>query len=344
MLVIDGSFGEGGGQILRSALALSLVTGEPFRMENIRANRKKPGLLNQHLTAVQAAASIGQAKLEGASLGSKMLTFRPGRVTPGEYFFSIGTAGSATLVLQAVLPALLGASGPSQLTLSGGTHNPMAPPFDYLQRVFVPLVSALGPRVSLELHRHGFFPAGGGKFTVRIEPAAQWRRLDLHRGGERPRISATALVAKLPRHIAERELSVVATKMSLPEDRLEIEEISDSLSPGNVLMIEMASREVTELVTAFGQRGVRAEDVAASAVREANEFLSAAVPVGPHLADQLLIPLALAGGGSYDTLALTLHTTTNVEVVRKFLDIQIHASNLDDGIVRVEVVRDRRSS
>src|SRR5436305_3346353 len=179
MLTIDGSEGEGGGQILRTSLALSLVTGQPFRMERIRAKRQKPGLLKQHLTAVEAAKTVGCAEVEGAALSSQTLEFRPGPVTPGNYRFAVGTAGSATLVLQTLLPALLTAAGHSTPTLEGGTHNPMAPPFDFLQKSFMPLIHRMGPSVELKLRRPGFYPAGGGQFHARIEPVKKLSRLDL---------------------------------------------------------------------------------------------------------------------------------------------------------------------
>ena len=161
MITIDGSEGEGGGQILRTSLALSLVTGQPFRMERIRARRQKPGLLKQHLTAVEAAKTVGCAEVTGAALGSQTLEFPPGPVTPGNYRFAVGTAGSATLVLQTVLPALLTASGLSTLTLEGGTHNPMAPPFDFLANAFMPLIHRMGPSVELELKAPWFLPCRG---------------------------------------------------------------------------------------------------------------------------------------------------------------------------------------
>src|SRR6266487_5060865 len=170
MLTIDGSEGEGGGQILRTSLALSLVTGQPFRMDRIRAKRQKPGLLRQHLTAVEAARTVGCAEVAGAAMNSQTLEFRPGPVTPGNYRFAVGTAGSATLVLQTVLPSLLTASGPSTLTLEGGTHNPLAPPFDFLARSFMPLIHRMGPSGELDLRALGFFPAGGGRFHAKIEP------------------------------------------------------------------------------------------------------------------------------------------------------------------------------
>src|SRR5262245_17125561 len=170
MIIIDGSSGEGGGQILRTALALSLVTGTPFRIQKIRAGRPKPGLLRQHLTAVQAAVEVGSASASGAELGSQELSFWPGKVRAGAYRFAIGPAGSACLVVQTVLPPLLLAGGPSSLVVEGGTHNPFAPPWDFLARAFFPLLQRMGARVSTTLERHGFFPAGGGRLRVEIEP------------------------------------------------------------------------------------------------------------------------------------------------------------------------------
>jgi RNA 3'-terminal phosphate cyclase (ATP) len=197
VITIDGSQGEGGGQILRTSLALSLVTDQPFRMERIRAKRQKPGLLKQHLTAAEAAKTVGCAEVMGASLGSQTLEFKPGPITPGTYRFAVGTAGSATLVLQTVLPALLTASDRSKLTLEGGTHNPMAPPFDFLEKCFTPLIHRMGPSVELQLKRPGFFPAGGGRFHARIEPVKKLARFDLlERGPIRTR-KATIWNAKV---------------------------------------------------------------------------------------------------------------------------------------------------
>src|SRR6185436_4161528 len=202
MLTIDGSFGEGGGQILRTALSLSLVTGKPFRIDNIRARRKNPGLLRQHLTAVNAATEISHAEVTGAGIGSRELTFAPGSVESGDYAFAVGTAGSTTLVLQTVLPALLIANGKSQLILEGGTHNPFAPPFDFLAQAFLPLVNRMGPQVTAELERPGFYPAGGGRIRVTIEPAGELKRLDISSRGEVLARRAKAVVANLPISIA----------------------------------------------------------------------------------------------------------------------------------------------
>lgn len=324
MLTIDGSQGEGGGQVLRSSLALSLVTGTPFRITNIRAARKKPGLMRQHLTAVRAAADVGGAQLSGAEIGSKELTFEPKGVRPGEYHFNIGTAGSTTLVLQTVLPALLTASEASELVLEGGTHNMQAPPFDFLEKTFLPLVNRMGPKIEARLERPGFYPAGGGKITVSIEPSATLSGFDLLERGKIRRQEARAVVARLPRHIAERELDVIANKLDWPEECLSIDEVRASKGPGNVVMIEIECEHLTEVFAAFGQRGVSAENVASEVVSEAREYLDSGVPVGRHLADQLLLPLALStNGGAYRTLRPSRHTQTHVDVLRLFLNVDI---------------------
>ncbi len=336
MIAIDGSFGEGGGQILRTSLALSLVTGTPFRIENIRAGRKKPGLRRQHLTAVKAATEVGDAEMRGAELGSQDLTFSPSQISPGRHHFSIGTAGSCTLVLQTVLPALLTAGGNSELTLEGGTHNPFAPPFDFLARTFLPLVNTMGPNVTMKLRRHGFYPAGGGRIDVAIEPAKRLAPLHLLERGDVVRWSARALVANLPLKIAEREIRVIQKRLALDDRAVSAEPVSSD-GPGNAVLIEVKSEHAAELFSGFGQRGVPAEKVARGVADEAARYLAANVPVGEHLADQLLIPIALAGGGSFRTLPLTDHTRTNIDVIRKFLDVRIAAREVGQGTWEIRV-------
>ena len=321
MIVIDGSVGEGGGQILRTSLALSLVTGQAFGVENIRAGRTKPGLLRQHLTAVNAAAEVGQAKVSGAALNSRSLSFEPGKIAPGDYTFAVGTAGSATLVLQTVLPALLTASGKSTLALEGGTHNPFAPPFDFLQRSFLPLVERMGPRVSANLERYGFYPAGGGRFTVSIEPSRLAPLHLLERGAIRRR-AARAISVSIPAHVAERELRVVAEKLGWPAENLQAETGHRSAGPGNVLLAELETEAHTEVFTGFGERGITAERVALKVVDQVREYLASTAPVGEYLADQLLLPLALAGGGSFRAVKITRHAQTNMEIVAQFLRVR----------------------
>src|ERR671939_928022 len=234
MLCIDGSYGEGGGQIIRTSLALSLITGKPFRVYNVRARRDKPGLQRQHLTAVTAAAAIGTAKADGAHVGSKEFSFEPGAIQPGEYKFSIGTAGSTMLVLQAVLPPLMMSDAPSLLLFEGGTHNVKAPPFEFIQKTFLPLVNRMGPSVSVELQRYGFYPPGGGRFNVYVEPAPELRRLDLLERGALLSERARALVVNLPPHVGERELAVASEQLGWTPDRLDLETSTNAMSPGNV--------------------------------------------------------------------------------------------------------------
>jgi RNA 3'-terminal phosphate cyclase (ATP) len=340
MITIDGSHGEGGGQIIRTSLALSLITGKPFRIYNVRARREKPGLQRQHLTAVRAAATIGGAQVEGAGLGATAFTFHPGAVTPGDYEFPIGTAGSATLVLQTILPPLMIASAPSTLVFEGGTHNVHAPPYEFIVKTFLPLVNRMGARVTTELMRYGFYPPGGGRFHARVEPAGKLRPLDLLTRGEIRARRARALVVKLPPAIGERELGVVSEQLGWGEsagDELRVETSQNAISPGNVLTLEIESEHLTEVFTGIGERGVRAETVAGRAAVEARAYLDTGAPVGEHLADQLLIPCALAGGGSYTTGQPSLHTTTNIEVIKMFLDVEISARPLDGGVWEIHI-------
>jgi len=338
MITIDGSFGEGGGQILRTSLGLSLVTGKPFHIVKIRAGRKQPGLLRQHLTAVTAASRVGCAEVTGASIGSTELTFSPQTILAGPYEFAVGTAGSATLVLQTVLPALLVADAPSTITLEGGTHNPFAPPFDFLARCFLPIINRMGAGVAAELERPGFYPAGGGRFQVTVTPASgKLKPLDLIERGDILNRRGRALVANLPINIARRELSVIASMMSWKDAWLEAETVENSAGPGNIVMLEIESSNVTEIFTGFGQRGLRAEAVAEQAVKEARQYLKSSAFAGEHLADQLVVPLAIAGGGSFTAVRLSRHMTTNVEIVRKFLDLGIETTMMEDRSWKVEM-------
>jgi RNA 3'-terminal phosphate cyclase (ATP) len=336
MLTIDGSYNEGGGQILRTALTLSLATRTPFRIEKIRAGRKRPGLLRQHLTAVEAARRIGAAEIRGAEVNSQELAFVPQDVIPGDYHFSIGTAGSTTLVLQTVLPVLMLASKPSTLTLEGGTHNPAAPPYDFIERVYVPLLNRLGAQVQTQLIMAGFFPAGGGKLTVAIEPPSELRPLELTSRGDIRQRSARALVANLPRSIAERELAVVERKLGWEASNMTAE-IVPSHGPGNIVLLEVECTSVTEVFTGFGERNVRAEIVADRVVTETRQYLAANVAAGQHLADQLLVPMALMRGGIFTTLPLSRHSETNIDTIAKFISAKIRVGTENNRSCVVEV-------
>lgn len=338
MLHIDGSQGEGGGQVLRTTLALSLITGRAVHVTSIRAGRAKPGLRHQHVTAVQAAATIGGAEVTGAGLGSGEITFVPRGVRAGKYTLRVGTAGSTTLVLQTVLPPLLLASEPSTLTLEGGTHNPKAPQFDFLNKVFLPIVNRMGPTVSARLERHGFFPAGGGKLTVRVSPAEKLAPIELLERGAVQRIGGRILIARIPRHVAERESNTLREKLGLGDADVQIDEIRDSKGPGNAVLVEVESEQITEVFTGFGERGLPAEIVAGRVAGAVRRYLDANVPVGECLCDQLLLPLAMAGGGSFRTLPLSLHAETNAQVIGRFLGRRIEGEERPDGTSHVRVV------
>lgn len=334
MLELDGSLGEGGGQVLRSALTLAILTGRSFRLRRIRAGRPRPGLARQHLAALRAAAAVGAARVEGDALGATEVTFEPRAVVSGDHRFAVGGAGSATLVLQTVLLPLLTAPASSTLVIEGGTHNPWAPPFDFVDRVFAPLVARTSARLELKLDRHGFYPAGGGKLRARIDPAELLAPFAHERRGELFRVTATAIVAGLPAHIAERELRVVRRRLGLAARDCRLLELDPRRGPGNVVMVEVEGEHARELFTAFGDKGVRAETVAEIVAAETEAYLDLDVPVGPHLADQLLLLLAVAGG-SFVTGELSSHARTHADVIRAFLPVDIEAVPLGDGRTQV---------
>ncbi len=339
MLELDGSVGEGGGQILRSALTLSVITGTPFRILRIRAGRRRPGLLRQHLTAVRAAASVGGASVTGAELHSDALRFEPSGSVAGDFRFSVGSAGSATLVAQTVLPALLRAPGASTVTIQGGTHNMSAPPFEFLERSYLPLLERMGARAEARLGRAGFYPAGGGELTVGTWPGRPLEPLHLEEGGEVRRIAAQAMVAGLPESIARREVAAVGRLLALEDRQLEVSVLPAGWGPGNVVFVTVERQHVTEVVTGFGRRGVRAEQVGREAAGEARRYLDSGAAVGEHLADQLLLPLALAGGGSFTTPAVSRHARTNAWVIEQFLPLEVVTGTDSRGRWRMEVRR-----
>lgn len=336
MIEIDGSEGEGGGQILRSALSLSMCTDQAFRLKNIRAKREKPGLMRQHVTALQAAAAVCDARVIGAEVGSSEITFRPGSIKPGDYTFAIGTAGSCTLVLQTVLPALLTASAPSSIRVTGGTHNKASPPVDFLQRAYLPIVERMGPKVQLELLRHGFYPRGGGEILARVTPSSRLSPITLKERGVRKGGYAEAYVAGIPMHVASRELEIVGKMLNWPAENLHVRGLSGELGPGNALTITVEHEHVTEVFTGFGEKGVSAESVAKRAVDSARSYLASEATVGRHLADQLLLPMALAGSGEFTTMPVTQHFESHVTILGKFLRVKVVTESRTD-LVSVRV-------
>lgn len=323
MIEIDGSQGEGGGQVLRSALTLSMITGQPFLIRAIRAIRSKPGLMRQHLASVRAAAQVSGARVDGDALGSTSLQFAPGPIKAGVYEFSIGTAGSSTLVLQTVVPALLYAAGQSVVHVSGGTHNPKAPPAEFLQRAYGRVLAGMGAQVDFQLERAGFYPAGGGAVRATIQPLQAWRQLTLLERGERREAYAESLVAAVPAGVANRELDCVAKAMGWSGQQLRFQPLPNDWGPGNALLLTLDHEHVTEVFVAFGEKARRAEEVARDAVAQARRYIASGAAVSEHLADQLLIPMALAGGGSFTMDVLSRHTRTNAEVIARFLPVDV---------------------
>lgn len=332
--------GEGGGQMVRSAMALAVATGNSLRMDNVRAKRRKPGLMRQHLTSVRAAAAISDGELTGAHPGSSALTFVPHEVPGGEYEFCVGTAGSAMLVLQTVLPPLLNAAAPTTIILEGGTHNQWAPPFEFLQRAYLPLINRMGPTVTMRLEKHGFYPAGGGRIVVDVVPATSLTGFDLLDAGRVVSRRIRALVSNLPVEIGEREVSRVARKLNWQTANSEVLSVRSN-GPGNVVLAEIEYENLTEVFTGFGRTGVRAEKVADEVVRSVRSHVKAQVPVGVYLADQLLLPLSLSAsqpgqacpqhGGTFRTGKLSSHAVTHIEVLKRFLEIDIRTDSESDG-------------
>jgi RNA 3'-terminal phosphate cyclase (ATP) len=321
-LEIDGSRGEGGGQILRTSLALAMITQRPLRMRKIRAGRPKPGLRRQHLACVEAAARLCAAHVRGAELGSQQLEFEPNPIVTPVMEVDIGSAGSTTLVVQTILVPAIAARHELRATIKGGTHNPLCPSFDFLDRVFLPHLRAMGAAVGMTLDRHGFAPNGGGKLTVEVG-LGTLQPIEIVRVEPVSARRAVVLTALLPTHVADREIKVVRDRLGFAPEECERVEVARG-GPANVLTLEVDRGTSRELVTGHGEKGLRAELVAERACDELAAYLAANVPVGHHLADQLLLPMAVAGGGRFRAAApLSLHATTNIETIGRFLDVPI---------------------
>jgi RNA 3'-terminal phosphate cyclase (ATP) len=315
LVELDGASGEGGGQILRTALSLSIITRRPFRIRNIRAGRRKPGLMRQHLVCVKAAQEISAADVSGAELGSQSLEFVPQDLVGGAHHFAIGSAGSVALVAQTLIPALLKAPDASRVCIEGGTHTMLAPTTCYLSRVFLPMLHKMGGAVTLEVEREGLFPIGGGRVVLKLEPGSL-QALDLSTRGAQRRIAAEALLVAVPEHVGVRECEVIRTRF--PSADCQPRKLSHALGSGNVLSLWAEFEHVSELVTCFGERGIRAETVAERACEDLERYLASDVVVGEYLTDQLLLPMALAGAGSMVCAPLSQHARTNIETIERF--------------------------
>ncbi|MDJ0955888.1 MAG: RNA 3'-terminal phosphate cyclase [Arenicellales bacterium] len=327
MIVIDGAIGEGGGQILRSALSLSLLTGQAFDISNVRARRPNPGLRPQHLSAVQAAAQISRASVDGDRKGSTRITFTPGPVRPGVYHFDIGTAGATSLVLQTLLLPLAVVHGTSHLTIAGGTHVPWSPCFHYLDWHWGRILSRMGINFDLSLARAGFFPRGGGEVHATIPGGTTPTGLDLSNRGYLQRVRGLSVVANLPLDIAERQRTQSLKRLSNLITSVETDVTIESLpaqSRGTMLLLLAEFEHSQACFFALGARGKPAERVADEAVQSLAKFLETNGAIDPWLADQLLLPLALAKQSSVlRTSEVTQHLLTNLEVIRHFLSVEI---------------------
>lgn len=329
MIIIDGSEGEGGGQVLRYACALALLTGQPFTIENIRGGRERPGLMRQHVTAIEAACVVGGAECSGLAVGSNSISFRPGRITPGRYHFAVGTAGSTGLVLQTVLVPLMTADAPSHLVIEGGTHAMAAPPFEFIERTLLPVINRMGPTVSARLVRHGFYPRGGGRIEVDIVPAPLRPIECIERGAAGP-VQATAIVAGIPFDIAERELKAARKTLAhWPAEAFAPRQLPADHGPGNALLIEACFDQVTEVMSAFGKLGVPAERLATTAAKRMAGYIASGAFAGPYLQDQMLLPMAMARGGAFTTVKLSEHSRTAAALIERFTGIVFRMS--DEG-------------
>lgn len=323
---------SGGGQLLRSSLSLAMITGRPFRMTNIRGKRPKPGLMRQHLTCVKAAVKVCDACVDGAELGSVELVFRPGQVMGGNYSFTIGSGGSTTLVLQTLLPALLHAEAASTLRIEGGTHNPMAPPFDFIEHCYMPVIQSLGAKTEVKLERAGFMQAGGGVISVEIRPIKKWKKLKLTERGALHEAFGCVLHAHLHRDIAEREIATATQLLEWPVGQIDLRYANDSTGPGNAILLGARFENVCEISSGIAQQGRSAEAVATGAAKGLLSYLASEAPVGVHLADQLLLPMALAGGGVFHTLAISNHTQTNMALIEQFLPVKFAVEEPAPGV------------
>jgi len=327
MLVIDGSQGEGGGQILRTALSLAMITETNIKIENIRAGRAKPGLMRQHLACVKAAQTISSAEVSGAKVGSTSITFKPGVISAGEYEFAVGTAGSTMLIFQTVLPALATVKGESSIKFHGGTHNMMAPSYDFIKYAFIPAIKRMGIEIEMQIQRHGFYPQGGGEWTALIKPSGKFQPLELLESGGLLNRELVVTSSHVPEHVAHREMNEVVKLCGWNSDEMRVDNVH-SLGSGNIMSLRLHYKYTSEVIEQVGKVGVSAERVARNAVKALRRFQANGAVVGEYLADQLLLPMAIGEGGVFRTLKPSLHLRTNREIIQMFTDKQFKLSEL----------------
>ena len=333
---IDGRHGEGGGQILRTALALSAIFNVPVHIDHIRGNRKKPGLRPQHLIVANALAAITGAKLHGAKIDSRELMFEPGEIMGGNYSFNIGTAGSTGLVLHALIPVLLFGETPSQVHIAGGTHVPWSPSFHYLKAVFLPYLKKMGGEISLEIDKWGWYPKGGGKIKAFVKNTQGLKGIHLYNRGKLANLHILSAVSNLPLSIAERQRDQTLKRVKYLGIRPNIS-IENVPSPGQGTALFISAHFDGSIAgfTSLGKRGKRAEDVADDACNEFINFLNSKGVIDTHLADQLILYMALAGGHStLITESITEHILTNIWVIEQFLPLKF---NVEKKMGKIEV-------
>ena len=323
LVTIDGAQGEGGGQIVRTSLALACVTGKPVRINNIRAGRPKPGLAAQHLSCVRAACAISTGHCRGDQIGSRSLEFWPTTVAGGSYRFDIGTAGACSLVAQTVLPALFLAPRPSEIALTGGTHNPWAPPFDFLEKTFLPRLGDFGLKADTKLTKYGFYPAGGGILNVAVYSSSKTRlsTVNLTEPCQVRQINCFIYTSQLPLRIADLQRQLLLDS-ALPIDNVRHIEINNADSPGNCVIAEVERGRHTSVFSAFGRKGKPSRQVVAELVQLTSRFIASEAAVDGILADQLLLYMALAGGGCITTEIISPHCRTNIEVIKSFFPLE----------------------
>jgi RNA 3'-terminal phosphate cyclase (ATP) len=339
MIEIDGSQGEGGGQIVRSALTLALVTGRSLKLINIRAGRKKPGLRAQHLKAVEAAVALSEAKVEGASFGSRSLIFHPERIKPGNYRFDIGTAGSTSLVLQTIFIPLSLSDTPSVVTVTGGTHVKWSPAYHYLDLHWLRYMGEIGFRADLTLELAGYYPQGGGIVRASIQPCSDLMPLDIKQRGSLKIVRGLSAISNLPTSIADRQRYQALQKLEGLDCPVEIEVIHlSSRWKGTMLLLLAVFENSQACYVGLGERGKPAERVADDASQALLTFMQTDALIDEYLADQLLLPLAFASGPStYQTPKVTPHLSTNAAVIRSFevAEIDIQGEMGHSGSIRI---------
>ncbi len=338
MISIDGSTGEGGGQIFRSAIGLSALTQTPVRIFNIRGKRRKDGLLRQHLTGLRAMTEITNAEVEGDALRSTEVVFSPKKIVGGDYSFEIGTAGSTSLVLQTILWPLFYADKPSRIEISGGTHNPMSPPFEFLKESFFPAIRELGFNAEIEIETYGFAPVGGGKIVAKITPVKDVKAVEFSSTLKPENIQISILGHGLPKHVAANEKAVFEEHLADYSPEVRIQNVN-SQGSGNAIIAVVPNTPFPFVAVQFGQRGNAAEKVAMNLVKDINGQIATGLPVGPHLADQLIIPFALAKGGMFETCGLTPHTMTQIKMVKLFTKMNIDVEKISKRHCKVHFLR-----